>query len=66
MWEVHCQFSKPSAEGNSTELEWSAVRVDTQAEAEVWWRLRTGVCSTVRRVHTMRNPNGEVVRVRVD
>lgn len=66
MWEVHCQFSKPNSEGHSTELEWSAVRVSTQAEAEVWWRCRTGVRCGVRRVHTMWNPQGEVVRVKFD
>ena len=66
MWTVRTQFSKPCAEGPSTELEWSAVRVDTEEEAEGWWRCRTGVRCGVRRVHTMWNPQGEVVRVKFD
>ena len=63
MWEVRTQFSRPNAESNSNECEWSAVHVDTQEEAEAWWRCRVRGRSVVRRVHTMMNPAGEVVRV---
>lgn len=63
MWEVRCQFSKPSAESNSTELEWSAVVCDTAEEAEAWWQCRTSGRSVARRVQVMFNPQGEAVRV---
>ena len=66
MWEVRSQFSKPSSESTTGELEWSAVQVDTEAEAEGWWQCRTEGRSTQRRVHTMFNPAGEVVRVEFD
>lgn len=66
MWEVRGQFSKPNAESTTGELEWSAVQVDTQAEAEAWWRCRTAGRCADRRVHTMFNPQGEVVRVKFD
>lgn len=66
MWEVRGQFSKPMSEGSSTDLEWSAVMVDTQAEAEAWWQCRTAGRCADRRVHTMFNPAGEVVRVKFD
>lgn len=66
MWKVQSQFSKPMSDGSSTDLEWNAVCVNTQAEAEAWWKCRTqGLCA-VRRVHTMWNPQGEVVRVKFD
>jgi hypothetical protein len=66
MWEVRTQFSTPMKDGASTDLEWSAVMVDTEEEAEVWWNCRTRGRSAQRRVHTMRNPQGEVVRVEFD
>ena len=66
MWEVRGQFSQAAAESPSTELEWSAVRVETAAEAEAWWQCRTSGRCAVRRVHTMFNPQGEVVRVQFD
>lgn len=66
MWEVRGQFSEVNAEGTSTDLEWSAVHVDTEAEAEAWWRCRTAGRCAVRRVHTMFNPEGQVVRVKFD
>ena len=63
MWEVRTQFSKPMKDGASTNLEWSAVWVDTEEEAETWWNCRTQGRSVDRRVHTMFNPQGAVVRV---
>lgn len=63
MWEVRTQFSRPNAESNSKELEWSAVQVESQEEAEAWWQCRTNGRCLVRRVHTMMNPEGQVVRV---
>jgi predicted transcriptional regulator len=66
MWEVRSQFSKPNAESTTGELEWSAVLVDTEAEAEGWWQCRTQGKSSARRVHTMFNPQGAVVRVCFD
>lgn len=66
MWEVKTQFSKPMSEGGSGDLEWSAVQCDTEAEAESWWQTRTSGRSAVRRVHTMTNPEGKIVRVQFD
>ena len=66
MWEVRTQFSKPMKDGHSDVLEWSAVMVDTEAEAEAWWQCRVSCRSADRRVHTMFNPQGEVVRVKFD
>ena len=66
MWIVHCQFSKPAKEMNSTDLEWNAIVCDTQEEAETWWQCRTRGRSVVRRVHTMTDPQGSVVRVKFD
>ncbi len=66
MWEVRGQFTKPAAESTTGDLEWSAVWVDTEAEAEGWWQCRTQGKSSARRVHTMFNPQGAVVRVKFD
>jgi hypothetical protein len=62
-WEVRAQRSTRDACVNSEELGWSAVLVETQAEAEAWWTCRTTQRHTTRVVHTMLNPAGEVVRV---
>ena len=62
MWEVRTQFSRPNAENNNPELEWSAVQVESQEEAEAWWQCRSRGRSVVRRVCVMVNPAGEVVR----
>jgi hypothetical protein len=66
MWEVRTQFSKPMKDSASTNLEWSAVQVDTAEEAETWWNCRMGGRCADRRVHTMFNPEGEVVKVKFD
>lgn len=66
MWEVKTQFSRPMKDGFSSNLEWSAVTVDTEAEAEKWWQARVSGRSSARRVHTMFNPAGKVVRVKFD
>lgn len=63
MWTVRAQFNKPSAESNSKDLEWSAVIVETEEEAEAWWKTRTALPQRGR-VSTMFNPQGEVVRVK--
>jgi hypothetical protein len=63
MWQVRTQFSKPNSENPTGPLEWSAVFVDTAEEAEAWWHCRTTVKSTDRRVCTMFNPQGDLVRV---
>ena len=63
MWTVRGQFNKPGAESNSKDLEWSAVMVDTEAEAEAWWKTRT-VRPQRGSVSTMFNPQGKVVRVK--
>ena len=64
MWQVKAQMNKANQESSSSELEWSAVLVDTQEEAERWWTCRTGFKSNKGTVHTMWNPQGEVVRVK--
>ena len=66
MWEVRTQFSRPMKDGSSDVLEWSAVVVATAEEAEAWWQCRVGGRSANRRVHTMFNPAGKVVRVEFD
>jgi len=63
MWELRTQFSKPNADNPSGPLEWNAVFVDTEEEAELWWQCRTSGKSVGRRVCTMFNPAGELVRV---
>lgn len=63
MWELRTQLNKPNPENTDGNLEWSAVYVDTQEEAEAMWRCRTGMhnkCS----VHTMYGPDGNLVRTR--
>ncbi len=69
MWTLRGQFStrqldettgKPGTEGP---LEWSAMTVDTQEEAEEWWKCRTSTNCKVSRVSTMFDPNGNVVKV---
>ena len=63
MWQVRAQLNQLSKENPSDELEWSAVFVDTQEEAEAWWKTRTSL-NTKGTVHTMYNPRGEVVRTK--
>lgn len=63
MWQVRAQLNKPNKETPTGELEWSAVFVDTQEEAEAWWKCRTSFNSKGT-VHTMYNPEGEVFRVK--
>ncbi len=77
MWTLRGQFSirqfdatnldlwlpssgKPRTEGP---LEWSEIIVDTQEEAEEWWKCRTSTNCKVNRVSTMFDPNGVVVKV---
>jgi hypothetical protein len=62
MWTVKTQFNKPNKETPTSELEWSAVTVDTQAAAEQWWNTRT-VRPQRGSVSTMMDPTGAVVRV---
>lgn len=66
MWEVRVQFSKPMQDGATADLEWSDVVVDTREAAEGWWQCRTQGRSTQRRVHTMTDPQGSVVKVKFD
>jgi hypothetical protein len=63
MWQVKTKMDKPSKDNPSGELEWNAVFLDTQEEAEAWWKTRTSF-NTEGSVHTMLNPQGEVVRVK--
>jgi len=65
MWTLRGQFNRPNAEGDTAELEWSAVMVDTEEEAETWWNTRTAQ-SHRGRVSTMFNPEGQVMRVKFD
>lgn len=62
MWELRTQYNRPGAEVQSGELEWNAVMVDTEAEADSWWRTRTSRL-TPGSVSTMFNPAGTVVQV---
>ena len=60
-WEVRAQFAQCS--DGSADCEWNAVLVDTKEAAESWWACRTAGRGVARVVHTMFNPQGEVVRV---
>jgi hypothetical protein len=44
-------------------LEWNGLVVDTQEEANEWWRTKTRAYAPVRRTHVMTDPNGNVVKV---
>lgn len=63
MWEVRAQFSRVNSELGSNQCEWNSVLVESQEEAEQMWQCRTMGLRVVRTVHTMTNPEGEVVRV---
>lgn len=63
MWEVRAQLNKPNPEVTGDSLEWSAVYVDTKEEAEAVWQCRIGMHNKGS-VHTMYDPNGNLVRVR--
>jgi len=63
MWEVRTQFSQCMADRMTENLEWSATQVETEAEANTWWNCAVSSRSSTRRVHTMYNAEGEVVRV---
>ena len=63
MWQVRTQFSKPNSDNPTGPLEWNAVFADTEEEAEAWWHTRTTVKSSARRVCTMFDPEGNLVRV---
>ena len=65
MWEVRTQWSRVNPNCGVEECEWSAVQVESQEEAEVWWNVRCAAQQRWRRVQTMWNPAGEVVRVRM-
>jgi hypothetical protein len=65
MWQLKTQFNKPNKESNSTDLEWSAVFVDTKEEAEDWWECRNKSFSKGS-VKTMYAPDGRLVRVKFD
>ena len=61
-WVVRGQSSQVNPELGDA-CEWSAVHVDTQEEAEAWWGCRARPQRARRVVHTLWNPEGEVVRV---
>jgi hypothetical protein len=66
MWTVAVEFIQPNPQQPEPGLEPGAVMVETQAEAEEWWTCRTRTRCNVRRVHTMIDPTGNVVRVKRD
>lgn len=63
MWQLRTQFSKPNADDPNGPMEWNTVWVDTAEEAEAWWHTRTAMKTTDRRVCTMFDPEGNLVRV---
>ncbi len=63
MWQVRAQLNRPNKENSSGELEWSTVLIDTQEEAEEWWKTRTSF-DTKGVVHTMYDPKGKIVRTK--
>jgi hypothetical protein len=62
MWKVSGVISSVSKTVPDS-LEWSEMWVDTQEEAELWWKARTRQICAVRRTHTMFDPDGNVVKV---
>ena len=62
-WEVRAQRSKRDTCVNSEELGWSSIFVDTAQEAEEWFECRTRGKTLERTVHTMFDPNNNVVKV---
>jgi len=62
-WTITSTFSKPNPLRPDDGLEWSGLVVDTQEEANEWWRTRTRSYTPVRRTHVMTDPNGNVVKV---
>ena len=62
MWCVRGQSTNP-LDKFSNVPSWSAVMVDTEEEAEAWWKTRTATVHPGR-VSIMFNPQGEVVRVK--
>jgi hypothetical protein len=65
MWELRAQYNRLNAENPSGVLEWSSVFVDTQDQADSWWRCRTS-SKCKGRVSTMFDPDGNVVKVAFD
>tara|TARA_B110000977_G_scaffold195197_1_gene273174 strand:+ start:3221 stop:3421 length:201 start_codon:yes stop_codon:yes gene_type:complete len=65
MWEVRVQMNRVNPNSQTNSLECGAVYVDTQQEAEEWWTCRTQQQCAQKRVHTMWNPEGQVVRVQM-
>lgn len=63
MWEVRSQWARVNSECGTGDCEWSAVQVESQEEAEAWWQCRVSGRQVHRVVHTLWNPEGEVVRV---
>jgi len=62
-WTITSTFSKPNPLRPDDGLEWSGLVVDTQKEANEWWRTRTRSYTPIRRTHVMTDPNGNVVKV---
>lgn len=62
-WTLTSTFSEPNPLRPDDGLEWSSLIVDTQEEANEWWRTRTRSYTPVRRTHVMTDPNGNVVKV---
>jgi hypothetical protein len=62
-WTITTTFSNANPLRPDDGLEWNGLVVDTQEEANEWWRTRTRTYTPVRRTHVMTDPNGNVVKV---
>lgn len=59
-WTIRAQYNKPNL---TDECEWNAIVVDTQEEADQWWTARVARRNIEKVLHTMQNPQGEIVRI---
>lgn len=62
MWTLRTQFNQPSANGFGR-LEWNSVHVETQSQAESWWKTRTARMQKGS-LAVMFDPDGTVIKVK--
>ena len=62
MWELKTVFSEPNPDWPDDGPETNSMFVATRAEAESWFVTRTRGASSNKRVCTMVDPNGYVIK----
>lgn len=63
MWEIRTQYSIINDNGVSAELDWNAIVVDSEDDANHWWNSRVNSRSDIQRVYTMYK-NNQLVKIR--